>query len=64
MRLQGIVGAAAAALLLFLVLSVAASIVIALAIAIPVLLLLGALFGKPAVVQVVRPSGRIIDHEP
>jgi len=64
MRLQGILGAVTAALILFLVLSFAASIVIALAIAIPVLLLLGALFGKPTVVRVVRPGGRIIDHEP
>jgi hypothetical protein len=63
MRLEGILGAVTAALLLFLVLSFAASIVIALAIAIPVLLL-GALFGKPTVVRVVRPGGRIIDHEP
>ncbi len=72
MRLQGILGAVAAALLLFLVLSFAASIVIALAVAIPVLMLIGALFGKPAVLRPVvvrvhpgqRPRGPIIDHEP
>lgn len=65
MRLQGILGAVTAALLLFLVLFFAASVVIALAIAIPVLLILGAIFGRPTV-QVVRPGGRgqIIDHEP
>lgn len=71
MRLQGILGAVGAALVLFLILSLAASIVIALAVAIPVLLLLGAIFGKPAIIRVHRPGpgptsgrGQVIDHEP
>ncbi|MCW0180958.1 MAG: hypothetical protein OJI70_04230 [Zavarzinia sp.] len=61
--LKGLLRAVAAAAVLFLILTLAAGILSALAVIIPVLLLLGFIFGRPALRRR-RQHIVIIDHDP